>query len=73
MTTYANKNHSGIYRFSEGEDYMLVWFNSNQKHPYKYSYDSAGIKHVEKMRMLARKGKGLNTYISRYVKDLYEK
>ena len=33
---------------------------------YKYTYDSAGEQHVERMKALAEKQKGLSTYISQH-------
>lgn len=54
-----------------GTDYVQVLFRDSDR-IYKYSYVSAGEKHVEKMKRLAVLGIGLSTYISRYVKDNYE-
>ncbi|EXE84541.1 hypothetical protein J591_3523 [Acinetobacter baumannii 532279] len=39
---------------------------------YTYSYRSAGAGGVEDMKKLARNGNGLNSYIMRYAKTLYE-
>jgi hypothetical protein len=38
---------------------------------YTYSYASAGRDRVEQMKLLARAGQGLSTYISKYVRDAY--
>lgn len=40
---------------------------------YTYSYQSAGIEKVERLKKLARAGNGLNCYIKLYVNSLYEK
>ena len=40
---------------------------------YRYSYESAGLKNVEEMKRLAAQGHGLNSFINRRVKYLYEK
>lgn len=72
MEKYGNlSGKSGIVSFQEGADYIRVKFLGSDE-IYTYSYNSAGAKHIEKMKALARKGKGLSTYISRYVKDKYE-
>jgi len=72
MEKYKNlSGKSGIVAFQEGTDYIRVKFLGSDD-IYTYSYSSAGVKHIEKMKEMARKGKGLSTYISRYVKDKYE-
>ncbi|ANH83113.1 hypothetical protein A8C56_20920 [Niabella ginsenosidivorans] len=72
MERYKNTGgNSGISFFETGTDYILVKFSDTAR-PYKYSYQKAGCCHVEKMKALARKGSGLNTYINQYVKDLYD-
>ncbi|MNE51998.1 hypothetical protein D3C80_1466520 [compost metagenome] len=70
MHPYTNHHNSGILSYSIGTDYIVVKFNTGGI--YTYSYKSAGISHVERMKDLAQKGRGLNTYISRFVKDLYD-
>lgn len=40
---------------------------------YSYSYSSAGMAHVEQMKILAESGVGLNSYIQRKVRKLYDK
>jgi hypothetical protein len=40
---------------------------------YRYSYESAGRENVEEMKRLAVQGHGLNSFINRRVKYLYEK
>ena len=72
MEKYRNlSGESGVVAYQEGKDFIKVKFMGSEQ-VYTYSYDSAGIRHVEKMKVLARKGEGLSTYISRYVKDKYE-
>jgi hypothetical protein len=39
---------------------------------YFYTYSSAGSIHVEEMKSLAYRGYGLNTYISKYVRNRYQ-
>jgi hypothetical protein len=39
---------------------------------YVYTYKSAGKRHIENMKALAASGKGLNSYINDYTRDLFE-
>lgn len=72
MERYRNlSGKSGVVAYREDKDNIQVKFLGSEE-IYTYSYRSAGIRHVEKMKTLARKGEGLSTYISRYVKDKYE-
>jgi hypothetical protein len=38
---------------------------------YVYDYDNPGPSHVEEMKQLARAGRGLSSYVSRYVRGNY--
>ena len=69
MEIYRNRA-SGIKAYQIGLDYILVRFNSFKI--YKYSYVNAGRHKVEKMKVLATRGKGLNSYINRYAKYSYD-
>lgn len=73
MERYKNlSGKSGIYRYEIGNDYIRVQFSSGQT--YKYSYSGkAGSLHVEKMKSLARRGSGLNSYIRNITYNLYDK
>ncbi|WP_047433037.1 hypothetical protein [Acinetobacter sp. neg1] len=62
---------SGIFAYEIGDTYIRVQFNRTFK-IYTYSYRSAGASRVEDMKQLARNGDGLNPYIMRYAKNLYE-
>lgn len=71
MKTYANINgNSGVTAYEESAESILVEFGADTI--YKYTYKSAGKAAVEKMKILAKNGRGLSTYISREVKDNYE-
>lgn len=71
MQTYQNlSGRSGIAAFAIGDDYIEVAFRSGMT--YRYSYASIGAERVEQMKQLALQGQGLNSFISRYVKDAYE-
>ena len=75
MQLYKNKNRdSGITHFEIGEDYIRARFEGNSS-VYTYSYELSGKKHIEQMKILAKKGSGLGTYISQHaeVRDHFEK
>tara|TARA_R110000850_G_scaffold50499_5_gene123852 strand:+ start:1212 stop:1430 length:219 start_codon:yes stop_codon:yes gene_type:complete len=72
MEKYRNSGgDSGVSSFDIGTDYITVKFSRNTR-TYRYSYIKAGQHHVENMKRLARSGSGLNSYINRYVKNLYD-
>lgn len=63
--------NSGVLSYKIGADFVMVKFIDHKS--YTYSYKSAGKEHVEKMKSLAREGKGLAGYITRNVRDLYDR
>lgn len=72
MENYSNLNgNSSVTAFEIGQDFIIVTFSDGSQ--YLYTYRSAGGAHIEQMKNLARAGRGLNSYIMRYVKTLYEK
>lgn len=72
MERYRNSGgDSGVSSFEIGADYIIVKFSSSFR-AYRYSYRKAGQHHVETMKSLARSGSGLNSYINRYIKNLYD-
>ena len=56
---------SGVVAYQVKDEALLVRFVDGRV--YTYSYDSPGREHVEQMKALAKTGKGLATYISKYV------
>lgn len=73
MERYKDLNgDSCVEGYIIGDDYIVVKFTKTAK-TYKYSYSSAGNLNVEKMKILARKGDGLNAFINTNVKNLFEK
>ena len=60
---------SGVVAYKIGPDSIIVRFKEGTV--YLYTYASAGSRMIETMKKLAAKGKGLSTYISRYVKNRY--
>ena len=61
---------SNIEMYEIGPDYISIKFFGTNK-IYTYSYKSAGLAYVEKMKFLARNGDGLNSYINNYCKYRY--
>lgn len=72
MTRYRNINgDSGVEAYEIGSDHIVVKFYSTHR-LYVYSYRKAGQYHVEQMKRLARIGDGLNSYINKNVRKLYD-
>lgn len=72
MERYGNASRkSGVYGFEIGNDYIRVQFTGSAQ-SYTYSYIKAGSTHIERMKVLARSGSGLNAYINQHVKYLYD-
>ncbi|WP_291869557.1 hypothetical protein [Maribacter sp.] len=69
MERYRNRD-SGVKAYQISTNHILVKFDSFKT--YKYSYKKAGQFKVEKMKMLAVRGKGLNSFINRYAKYSYD-
>jgi len=70
MERYANKNgDSAVSTYEIGINYIYIGFKSGST--YEYTYASAGPVNIEKMKALARAGRGLNTFITKYVNNKY--
>ena len=71
MTKYKNlSEESGVIAYEIFDEGIRVQFIS--KEIYYYSYDSTGEEHIEKMKELAEKGRGLATYISQHIRKNFE-
>jgi len=72
MTRYANLGgNSNVYSYEIGDSYIRVKFNGTTR-IYSYSYSKTGRHHVDRMKGLAGSGQGLNSYIMRNVKQLFD-
>lgn len=70
MEQYQNLGgDSGVAAYELGDDFIKVQFRTGRV--YLYNYQSAGSAAIEHMKELARAGRGLNSYISRFVKNQY--
>lgn len=73
MIPYRNLGgDSAVVRYDCGSDWIEVEFKSGAQRFYRYTFTSAGRDHVEKMKVLANNGKGVNAYIIRHVAKKYE-
>lgn len=70
METYRDiDGDSGVAAYEVGADYIRVRFDTGAT--YLYTYASAGAQHIERMKELAARGNGLNSYIMRNVRTRY--
>lgn len=71
MENYRNLGGtSGVKAFEIGTDFIKVKFSDNSI--YLYNYRKPGSHHVENMKILAKNGSGLNSYINLNVKFSYD-
>lgn len=71
MRRYKNRSgRSGIQAFESGPEFIRIRFR-NEDLIYIYNYTQPGKTDVEVMKRLAEAGRGLSTYISRYVRERY--
>lgn len=61
---------SGVLAYSIGDDLISVRFVNGST--YDYTYASTGRDNVEQMKVLARAGRGLSTFISQHVGANYD-
>ena len=66
MQPYKNKsNDSGVSHYHIGKEEIHIQFKGNSD-VYIYTYELSGKRHIEQMKILAKAGKGLGTYISQH-------
>lgn len=71
MQRYKNLGgDSGVSAYEIGAESITVRFSTGTL--YRYTYRSAGSASIEKMKLFAAAGEGLNSYIKRYVNNGYE-
>jgi hypothetical protein len=70
MERYQNlSGDSGVEYYECGADSIKVRFRGGLT--YVYDRTSPGLQHVNRMKELARAGRGLSTYISQHVRTAY--
>lgn len=71
-TPYSNiSGKSAIKYYIISDTSISIFFNKSSK-TYTYSYARAGKYHVENMKILAARGFGLNSYINKHCRNLYD-
>jgi hypothetical protein len=72
MKIYRNKL-SGISHYHIGDDFIEIKFKT-KAHIYRYTNKLNGKDHIEKMKILAKEGSGLATYINQHpsIRDHFE-
>jgi hypothetical protein len=63
---------SGVREFEIHDTSITIIFSGSRK-AYIYSYQSAGQHHIDKMKLLALAGEGLNAYINKNVKNKFSR
>ena len=72
MRKYKNiSGKGGVSTFEILKNAIVIEFGYKER--YLYDYTKPGKKHVEQMKHLAVEGKGLTTYINKYVRNNYSK
>ncbi len=71
MKPYANKSKcSDIKSYYYSRTFIVIQLSTGL--PYKYTYDTAGQRHVDNMKKLADEGDGLFAYIRENCMFMYE-
>jgi len=74
MTPYKNLDgDSGIESYKISDDSVIVRFRSGKDRNYLFTNQTPGAVMVEKIKVLAAQGRGLNSYIKTIVKNQYER
>ncbi len=60
-----------VKAYEIGTDYIIVIFNGGAERNYLYTYNSTGQENVEKMKKMTESVYGLNSFISRFIKNHY--
>lgn len=70
MEQYENlQGNSGVLAYEIGIDYIKIRFREGT---YLYTYEKPGSFFVEQMKLQAKNGKGLCTFINKYVRENYK-
>lgn len=72
MERYSNQTEdSDIAGFAVGEGFIDIWFIDGGIK--RYSEEIAGAQNVKHMTSLARAGRGLQEFVSRYISYAYDR
>ena len=72
MRYRSDGRDSGVVNYEIVGDAIILEFAGGE-YRYVYNQVSPGAEHVEAMKRLAAKGRGLSTYVSRTVREHYAK
>lgn len=71
LTPYRNRSgSSAVDSYALMDDGIVIRFSDGST--YRYGEEHPGRYHVGQMKSLAMSGRGLATYINRYVRDKHE-
>lgn len=72
MEPYKNLNgNSTVISYEIAEDSIHVVFKTGAQRNYLYNHDRPGKDVVDRLKVLAKQGHGLNSYLTRIVKSNY--
>jgi hypothetical protein len=71
MTRYKSDHESGVVAYHTDENSITVQFQDDSV--YLYDHQKPGAAHVKEMKLLAKEGAGLSTYISQHVRENYKR
>lgn len=72
MTPYGNHaGNSGVAAYELRDDGIAVRFRGGDT--YLYTAESAGARNIARMRTLAIAGRGLATFINKYVSERFDR
>jgi hypothetical protein len=70
MKRYRNLDgNSGVAAYESGDGFIRIRFVGGEV--YEYTDEATGGEHIANMQELAHAGRGLSTYVSRFVRDAY--
>ncbi|MDB5030971.1 hypothetical protein [Mucilaginibacter sp.] len=71
MQSYKTANqNTGVVAYETGKDSISIKFRDGSV--YLYTNKSAGAQAIAQMKILAKKGEGLTTYINQHVRERYQ-
>jgi hypothetical protein len=68
---FSRSGDSGVEAYEIRAEAIMLRFKDGRN--YLYDYSAPGHDHVEAMKLLARAGEGLTTYVNQHVRENYAK
>lgn len=66
----SRRRDTGVYAYETGKDFIKIQFRDRSV--YLYTNESTGRAEISAMKKLAAAGKGLTTFINKFVREKYE-